>query len=143
MNDTGKVHEEAPELTVRGLMYAAINGWITEKFDESRFQDFKQTLPKDLIEIFNNLDIKEWCPAEDVYHAYEYLIKYFENQMSQSELISSIVGFMFHQSITGFMKGLMSFLTPSTLIKRATTFWRRVHSAGEIEIERVSKIICS
>lgn len=139
MNKSGSVREEESGLKVRGLMYAAINGWITEKFDESRFQHFKQTLPRDFIELFDNLDIKEWYPAEDVYRAYEYLIKYFENQMSQSELIASIVGYMFRQSITGFMKGMMAFLTPSTLIKRATTFWRRVHSAGEIEIERSSK----
>lgn len=139
MNKSGSVREKESGRTVRGFMYAAINGWILEKFDENRFQDFKQTLPRDLIEIFDNLDIKEWYPAEDAYHAYEYFIKYFENQMSEKELIASIVDFMFRQSIRGFMKGMMAFLTPSTLIKRATTFWRRVHSAGEIEIERVSK----
>jgi hypothetical protein len=120
-------------------MYAAIEGWMTEKFDHDRFSDFKNKLPWDLTRMLDELDTKLWYPAEEVYRAYEYFIEYFKEEMGADELISSIVDFMFRQSITGFMKGMMAFLTPATLIKRATAFWRRVHSTGSISIENVEK----
>lgn len=37
------------------------------------------------------------------------------------------------------MKGLMSFLTPAALIKRSSTFWKRVHSSGEVTIKERDK----
>lgn len=112
---------------------------MTERYGHKRFLNFNKTLPRDLVRILDTLDTKLWYPAEDVYRAYEYFIEYFKDEMGEDELISSIVDFMFRQSISGFMKGMMAFLTPATLIKRATAFWRRVHSTGRITIENVEK----
>ncbi len=132
---------------VRGLLFGAVYGWFKETYDKDRFDDFTKNLPpglkKQIVSLeegkYNPSEMKEWYPCEEVYPLYEYLVDYLNKEMNEKQVIDAVVGFMFKQSITGFMKGLMSFLTPATLIRRSSTFWRRVHSSGEVTIKERSK----
>jgi len=125
-------------LKVRGVLYAAIRGWIRENYSDERYLDFLQGLPKDLHDRMVMFEFDEWYPAGDVYPVYEQFIEYFEGELQESELISRIVEYMFEKSVKGFLRKLVAFLTPPTLIKRATSFWQQVHSQGNIGIEKIA-----
>ncbi|MBD3285429.1 hypothetical protein GF359_03310 [candidate division WOR-3 bacterium] len=122
---------------VRGVLYAAVRGWIRENFSNERYLDFLGNLPKNLYERMVIFEAEEWYPAQDVYPVYEYLIEYLRPEMSEAEIIKDIVGYMFKKSVTGFLRTLVAFLSPSNLIKRATSFWLQVHSQGRIETEKI------
>ena len=133
MKSEEKASGEYPDLKVRGLIYGAVSRWTAEEFGEEKLEAFLKKLPDESKEILRNYDKKEWYPAKDAYVIYERLVSFLSSKMSEADVISGLVNFMFSQAVTGFMKGLMSFLTPARLTKRATKFWLRVHSQGRIE----------
>lgn len=139
MNQSGSVAENESELMVRGLLYGVVARWTAERFGEEKFKSFLATLPKEYSHPLANFEKKEWYPAIQVYPVYEYLIDFLSGEMNEAEVITGIVNFMFSQALTGFMKGLLSFLTPARLQKRATSFWLRVHSQGRIECTHAGK----
>jgi hypothetical protein len=138
---------EQSRYKVRGLLFGAVYGWFTETYDKERLDVFTSDLPPGLKRQVKSLeegkyspaDMKEWYPCEEVYPLYEHLVDYLSNEMNEKQVVDAVVGFMFRQSVTGFMKGLMSFLTPAALIRRSSTFWRRVHSSGEVTIRERDK----
>lgn len=146
-------HSEA-ELSgykIRGLLYGAVCGWLIETYGFERFEDFLETLPPPLKERITKLeknkfhpsDTKEWYPAHEVYPLYEQVADYLKSEMNEKQIIDELVNYMFKQSVSGFMKGLLSFLTPAALIRRSSTFWRRVHSSGEVTIKEKGKNLLS
>ncbi|MBD3285430.1 hypothetical protein GF359_03315 [candidate division WOR-3 bacterium] len=109
-------------LKVRGLMYAAASRWTAEQFGDDKLEKFLETLPDEYRNILNNYDKKEWYPAKGAFIVYDHLITFLADVMTETEVFEGITNFMFPQAITGFMKGLLSFLTPARLTRRATSF---------------------
>lgn len=148
MNQTGVEPAEGNAFKVRGLLYGAVYGWLFKRYGgPERFDEFKITLPKSMQDLLSNFEekkwhqneLRDWYPADELYFFYERLIDFLKPEMNEPEIIDGLVGFMFKQAISGFMKGLMSFLTPAALIKRSSTFWKRVHSSGEVTIKELGK----
>ncbi len=142
-----KSEAELSGFKVRGLLYGAVYGWFMETYGPQRTKDFTKSLSPWLKKRITTLEdnkihpseMNDWYPCEEVYPIYEHLVEYLEPEMVEKEVIDAVVDFMFKQSISGFMKGLLSFLTPATLIRRSSTFWRRVHSSGEVAIKERDK----
>jgi len=114
----------------RGEFYGAVNEWIQKTCDDERSQAFKSTLPSNIAARLEDADPAEWFPVEDSKVLYEKILAYFGE-----ESLEVFIEFYVSRAIHGFIKGLVAFISPLGLAKRALSLWRRFHSTGRPEIE--------
>lgn len=118
----------------RGEFYPKVKQWIIEKFGIDKYREFKKTLPKRLSHRLETVDKAGWYPVEDSRSLYEGMFAYFgENHLED------YVQFYTNEAINGFIKGLVVFLSPLGLAKRAAALWKRFHSTGKVEVLFISK----
>ncbi|MBD3285432.1 hypothetical protein GF359_03325 [candidate division WOR-3 bacterium] len=125
-------HPEVP--SDRGEFYGAVAEWVLNAYDKDRYQRFKETLHPQLAERLENADPAEWYPVEDSRVMYERIVASFGK-----DSLVSFIRFYVSRAIHGFIRGLVSFIPPLGLAKRALALWNRFHSTGRPEIEMIDK----
>ncbi len=118
----------------RGEFYPKVKYWILERFGEDKYNDFRNTLPDAICERMEDADPAKWYPAKDSQVLYEKLFAYFGENY-----IKDYVKFYTKQAIGGFIRGLVAFMSPLGLAKRAAALWGRFHSTGRVSVEFISK----
>ncbi|NLI98750.1 hypothetical protein GX441_08850 [bacterium] len=112
----------------RGEFYPKVRNWIIQKFGEERYLEFSETLPREIAERLEDADQAAWYPVEDSKLLYEKMFAHFGE-----EHLEDYVHFYVNQAIKGFLRGLVSFLKPLDLAKRALSLWKRFHSTGRFD----------
>ncbi|MBN2378939.1 hypothetical protein JXM67_03965 [candidate division WOR-3 bacterium] len=125
-------HPEVP--SDRGEFYGAVAEWVAKTYDKDRYNQFKETLHPQLSERLENADPAGWYPVEDSRIIYENMAECFGDGG-----LTDFVHFYVSRSIHGFIRGLVAFISPLGLAKRALALWNRFHSTGRPQIEIVDK----
>jgi len=118
----------------RGEFYGAVAEWILKAYDKDRYIQFKETLNSQLTRRLENADPAGWYPVEDSRLLYEAMIAFFGG-----DCLADFVRFYVSRSIHGFITGLVVFIPPLGLAKRALSLWKRFHSTGKPETQIISK----
>jgi hypothetical protein len=128
VSDTGQASFD------RGEFYPKVKKWIVERFGVDKYREFKKTLPKRLSNRLETADNAGWYPVEDSRLLYEKMFDY----LGQNHL-EDYVKFYTNEAINGFIRGLVAFMSPLGLAKRAAALWGRFHSTGKVEVKFISK----
>ena len=98
----------------RGEFYPKVKRWIIVRFGADKYREFKKSLPKSISNRLETADNAGWYPVEDSRTLYEKMFAYFgENHMED------YVKFYTNEAINGFIRGLVAFMSPLGLAKRA------------------------
>jgi hypothetical protein len=118
----------------RGEFFPKVRDWALQEFGQEPYNQLSKTLPSEIAHLLEHADPAAWYPVEYTRITYEGIASYFgEDQLE------SFVRFYVDKAIHGFIRGLVAFLRPLDLAKRALALWRRFHSTGRPEIEVLSK----
>ncbi len=118
----------------RGEFYPKVKSWVVQGFGQEVYKKYALTLPPRIVERFESADQAAWFPVEDSRLVYESIVSFFGD-----EQLENFVKFYVNLAISGFLRGLVIFLRPLDLAKRALALWKRFHTTGRPEIEIVSK----
>ncbi len=117
----------------RGEFYPKVKEWVLGEFDGDTYQRFAKNLPSPIVDLLENADPAGWYPVEYSKIIYEKIVSFFGD-----EHLKGFVKFYVSKAISGFLKGLLVFIKPLDLAKRALALWERFHSTGRPEIEIIS-----
>lgn len=118
----------------RGVFIVLFREWIIENKGMDFYTDFKTSLPDDLADLLENADRASWYPAKKAFALHEHLGKRLGKNISEEIVKANI-----KKSISGFLRGLASFVSPITLAKRAPSFWSRMYSSGRAQTNQISR----
>jgi len=122
------------EPSMRPIGFIAVRTWGPEKYGNQRFEEFLDSIPAVFSARIRQARPNEWFPAKDAYSLLELVRAHFGK-----DAFRDLILYLFNQSVSGFMKGLASFMTPATLSKRASSIWQRIHSHGRLEAKVIDK----
>jgi len=108
--------------------YTVVRPWGYNRYGEDRFNKFLKTVPEKLRRRIYEAQPKDWYPAKDAYT----LLDLIRAEFGQ-EGFEDYVHYLFTESVSGFMRGLASFINPESLSKRTNAMWLRIHSHGRVE----------
>jgi hypothetical protein len=118
---------------VRGVFLQLVREWMVENHGEAFYTKFKSSLPDDQANLLDRAERAGWYPAKQVFAILEHNIEILGKENMEKMVRANI-----HKSVSGFLRGLVSFASPVNLAKRAPAFWKRMYSSGRLQTEKIS-----
>lgn len=119
---------------MRGVFLEYVRQWLVENKGQEYYNRFNNSLPKEQADLLERAERAEWYPSKDSLAIQQRLV-----DTLGAEVVENMARTMIRKSITGFLRGLASFASPTMLAKRAPAFWDKTYSSGRLVTEKVGQ----
>ena len=118
----------------KGDYFEPLRIWVVDKLGKSALRRLAELVGPEIATPLDGADPDKWYPTEYSARLYEAL---YELVGGDEEKIHDFARFYLYERTKGFMRVLMTFVSPMQLAFRVGKMWRRFHDEGKATVELV------